>query len=304
MTRDERDGALPDNEGVLRDFDVTVAHPARVYNYLLGGKDNFAADRAAAEQMIAGGAKVLTGVRANRAFLGRAVRFLAGEAGIRQFLDIGTGLPSADNTHEVAQAVAPSSRIVYVDNDPIVLSHANALLKSAPSGACQYIQADLRDPRSILDEAAKTLDFGQPVAVMILMTLQYVADADDPQQIVRTLVDAVPSGSYLAISDVAMDLAADANVTASADKLNEHLRTTRQTIRSLEQIAGFFSGLKMVEPGLVQLPQWRPDPGDADPAQDVALSAYCGIGRKPAGGMSAAGTSARAAAPSPLASPT
>jgi hypothetical protein len=304
MTRDERDGALPDNEGVLRDFDVTVAHPARVYNYLLGGKDNFAADRAAAEQMIAGGAKVLTGVRANRAFLGRAVRFLAGEAGIRQFLDIGTGLPSADNTHEVAQATAPSSRIVYVDNDPIVLSHANALLKSAPAGACQYIQADLRDPRSILDEAAKTLDFGQPVAIMILMTLQYVADADDPQQIVRTLVDAVPSGSYLAISDVAMDLAADANVAASADKLNEHLRTTRQTIRSLEQIAGFFTGLKMVDPGLVQLPQWRPDPGDAGPAQHVTLSAYCGIGRKPAGGISATETSAGAAAPSPLASPT
>jgi hypothetical protein len=281
MARDERDGALPDNEGVLRDFDVTVAHPARVYNYLLGGKDNFTADREAAEQMIAGGAKVLVGVRANRAFLGRAVRFLAGEAGIRQFLDIGTGLPSADNTHEVAQGVAPSSRIVYVDNDPIVLSHANALLKSAPGGACQYIQADLRDPRKILDEAAKTLDFGQPVAVMILMTLQYVPDADDPHQIVRTLVDAVPSGSYLAISDVAMDLAADANVMASADKLNGQLGTARQTIRSLEQIAGFFSGLKMVDPGLVQLPQWRPDPAYTWPAQGVTLSAYCGIGRKP-----------------------
>jgi S-adenosyl methyltransferase len=280
MTRDERDGALPDDEGVLRDFDVTVAHPARVYNYLLGGKDNFAADRAAAEQMIAGGAKVLAGVRANRAFLGRAVRFLAGEAGIRQFLDIGTGLPSADNTHEVAQAAAPSSKIVYVDNDPIVLSHASALLKSAPSGACQYIQADLRDPRSVLDEAAKTLDFSQPVAIMILMTLQYVADADGPHQIVRTLVDAVPSGSYLAISDVAMDLAADANVTASADNLNEHLRKTRQTIRSLEQIAGFFSGLKMVDPGLVQLPQWRPDADHPGSDQDITLSAYCGIGHK------------------------
>ena len=304
MTPDEHGSALPENDDVLRDFDVTVAHPARVYNYLLGGKNNFAADREAAEQMIAGGAKVLAGVRANRAFLGRAVRFLAGEAGIRQFLDIGTGLPSADNTHEVAQAVAPSSRIVYVDNDPIVLSHANALLKSAPAGACQYIQADLRDPRSILDQAAKTLDFDQPVAIMLLMTLQYVPDTDDPQQIVRTLVDAVPSGSYLAISDVAKDLAADANVTASADKLNEHLRTTRQTIRSLEQIAGFFSGLKMVDPGLVQLPQWRPDAAYAGPAQNVTLSAYCAIGRPQAGGMSATGTSARAAAPSPLASPT
>ncbi|MGH3246741.1 MAG: SAM-dependent methyltransferase [Trebonia sp.] len=281
MARDKHDGALPPDKDALRGFDVSVAHPARVYNYLLGGKDNFAADREAAEKMIAGGAKVLVGVRANRAFLGRAVRFLAGEAGIRQFLDIGTGLPSEDNTHEVAQTVAPQSRIVYVDNDPIVLSHAHALLKSAPAGACQYIQADLRDPRTILDEAAKTLDFGRPVAIMILMTLQYVPDADDPQQIVRTLVDAVPSGSYLAISDVAMDLAADANVVESADKLNEQLGTTRQTIRRLEQIAGFFSGLQMVDPGLVQLPQWRPDPGNTGPAQHVTLSAYCGIGRKP-----------------------
>jgi hypothetical protein len=164
MAGDERDGSS-------LGFDVTVAHPARVYNYLLGGKDNFEADREAARQMIAGGAKVLAGVRANRAFLGRAVRFLTGEAGIRQFLDIGTGLPTADNTHEVAQAMAPESRIVYVDNDPIVLSHATALLKSRPGGACQYVHADLRDPRKILDEAAKTLDFGQPVALMILMTL-------------------------------------------------------------------------------------------------------------------------------------
>jgi S-adenosyl methyltransferase len=279
---EERGGAVPDDDGrSLPAFDATVAHPARVYNYLLGGKDNFAADREAAKQMIAGGAKVLVGVRANRAFLGRAVRFLAGEAGIRQFLDIGTGLPSADNTHEVAQAVAPLSRIVYVDNDPIVLSHAKALLKSAPGGACQYIQADLRDPRKILDGAAQTLDFGQPVAIMILMTLQYVPDADDPHEIVRTLVDAVPPGSYLAISDVAMDLAADANVAASADKLNEQLKTTRQTIRSVEQIAGFFSGLVMVEPGLVQLPRWRPDLGNAGPVGDITLSAYCGIGRKP-----------------------
>jgi len=281
MAGDERGGAIPDGQGALPGFDVTVAHPARVYNYLLGGKDNFAADRKAAEQMIAGGAKVLVGVRANRAFLGRAVRFLAGEAGIRQFLDIGTGLPSADNTHEVAQSVAPRSRIVYVDNDPIVLSHASALLKSAPGGACHYIQADLRDPRKILDEAAKTLDFSQPVAIMILMTLQYVPDADNPHQIVKTLVDAAPPGSYLAISDVAMDLAADANVVASADKLNERLGPARQTIRSLEQIAGFFSGLEMVEPGLVQLPRWRPDLGYTGPVGNITLSAYCGIGRKP-----------------------
>jgi hypothetical protein len=137
-------------------FDVSMAHPARVYNYLLGGKDNFAADREAAKQMIAGGAKVLVGVRANRAFLGRAVRFLAEEAGLRQFLDIGTGLPTEGNTHEVAQAIAPRSRIVYVDNDPIVLSYATALLKSAPGGACRYVQADIREPGKILDEAVRT----------------------------------------------------------------------------------------------------------------------------------------------------
>jgi hypothetical protein len=146
---------------------------------------------------------------------------------------------------------------------------------------CQYIQADLRDPRKILDAAAKTLDFGQPVAIMILMTLQYVPDADNPHQIVRTLVDAVPPGSYLAISDVAMDLAADVNVAASADRLNEQLKTTRQTVRSLEQIAGFFSGLEMAEPGLVQLPRWRPELGYTGPVENITLSAYCGIGRKP-----------------------
>jgi hypothetical protein len=267
-------------EAAVPGLDVTVPHPARVYNYLLGGKDNYAADRKAAEQFVAGGAKILVGVRSNRAFLGRAVRFLAGDCGIRQFLDIGTGLPSADNTHQVAQSVAPESRIAYVDNDPIVLSHANALLRSAPGGACQYIQADLRDPHKILREAAQTLDFSQPVAIMLLMTLQYIPDSDNPQQIVDTLVDAVPSGSYLAISDVVLDLEADAKVAASADNLNKEMRDTRQNLRSLEQLAGFFGELELVEPGLVQLPRWRPDPSQSDPAADVTLSAYCGIGRK------------------------
>jgi hypothetical protein len=208
------------------------------------------------------------GVRANRAFLGRAVRFLAEEAGLRQFLDIGTGLPTEGNTHQVAQAIAPQSRIVYVDNDPIVLSHATALLKSAPGGACQYINADLRDPAKILAEAAGTLDFSQPIAVMILMTLQYVPDADDPHRIVRTLMDAVPPGSYLAISDVARDLAADANVEASTERLNERLGPVRQTIRSPEEIGRFFDGLELTEPGLVQLPQWRPDLGPGGPVRE------------------------------------
>jgi len=284
MTGDGRDGAIPGesaNASGSPGFDVSVAHPARVYNYLLGGKDNFAADREAARQMIAGGAKVLVGVRANRAFLGRAVRFLAEEAGLRQFLDIGTGLPTEGNTHEVAQAIAPRSRIVYVDNDPIVLSHATALLKSAPGGACQYVQADIREPGKILAEAARTLDFSQPVAVMILMTLQYVPDADDPHQIVRTLMDAMPPGSYLAISDVARDPAADANVEASTERLNKRLGPVRQTIRSPQEIGRFFGGLELTEPGLVQLPQWRPDLGYTGPVEGITLSAYCGVARKP-----------------------
>lgn len=282
MAGETRDGTIADDSGVtLPGIDTTVAHPARVYNYLLGGKDNFAADRKAAEHFLAGGAKIMVGVRSNRAFLGRAVRFLAGECGIRQFLDIGTGLPSADNTHEVAQAIAPECRIAYVDNDPIVLSHANALMRSAPGGACQYIQADIRDPGRILKEAAATLDFGKPVAIMILMTLQYIPDADHPHQIVQTLLDAVPSGSYLALSDVALDVEADANVKASADNLNKEMKGTRQNLRSLEQLGAFFSGLDMVEPGLVQLPRWRPDEHGNDPARNHTLSAYCGIGRKP-----------------------
>ena len=280
MTGNGRDGTGSGETGGSPGFDVSVAHPARVYNYLLGGKDNFAADREAAKQMIAGGAKVLVGVRANRAFLGRAVRFLAEETGLRQFLDIGTGLPTEGNTHEVAQAIAPRSRIVYVDNDPIVLSHATALLKSAPGGACQYVQADIRAPGKILAEAARALDFSQPVAVMILMTLQYVPDADEPHQIVRTLMDAMPPGSYLAISDVARDLAADANVEASTERLNKRLGPVRQTIRSPEEIGRFFDGLELTEPGLVQLPQWRPDLGYTGPVEGITLSAYCGVARK------------------------
>jgi S-adenosyl methyltransferase len=161
-------------------FDISVAHPARVYDYWLGGKDNFQADREAAAQMIEALPNILPGVRANRAFLRRAVQYLAGEAGIRQFLDIGTGLPTAENTHEVAQSIAAESRIVYVDNDPIVLAHARALLTSNPEGATAYIDADARDTGTILREAAKTLDFSQPVAVMALLILQYIPDSDGP----------------------------------------------------------------------------------------------------------------------------
>ncbi len=195
-----------DQPGQPPRFDTSVASIARIYDYWLGGKENFKADRDAAEAMIQQYPDIVTGVRMNRAFLGRAIHDLAAEQGIRQFLDIGTGLPSANNTHEVAQATAPESRIVYVDNDPIVLSHAQALLTSAPGGRCDYIDADLRDPGKILEAAASVLDFTRPVAVCLIMVLQFIPDAEDPWKITRTLTDAVPSGSYLAIAHPASDV--------------------------------------------------------------------------------------------------
>ena len=208
-------------------FDTSVAHPARVYDYWLGGKDNFQADREAAAQMIEVLPNILPGVRANRAFLRRAVQYLAGEAGIRQFLDIGTGLPTAENTHEVAQSIAAESRIVYVDNDPIVLAHARALLTSNPEGATAYIDADARDTATIVREAAKTLDFSQPVAVMALLILQYIPDSDGPHQVVSRLMDAVPSGSYLVISDTTTDIDTERVTLAPPDSTRGWARPSR-----------------------------------------------------------------------------
>jgi hypothetical protein len=270
-----QDSDTPDTDLEPTSFDTTVAHPARVYDYWLGGKDNYQADREAAEQVIAANPNVLPGVRANRAFLRRAVQYLAAEAGIRQFLDIGTGLPTAENTHEVAQAIAPESRIVYVDNDPIVLAHARALLTSTPEGVTAYVDADARDTAKILHEAAEILDFSQPVAVMALMVLQYVPDSDAPHQIVSRLMDAMPPGSYLAVSDTTRDIDTD-RVANATSRLNTRMGPTRMTLRSREEIAGFFDGLDLVDPGLVPLPQWR---GVASPV-DV-IPCYAGIGRKP-----------------------
>ena len=261
-------------QGEAATFDTSVAHPARVYDYWLGGKDNFAADREAAEQVIAANPQVLPGVRANRAFLGRAVRYLAAEAGVRQFLDIGTGLPAADNTHEVAQQVAPQCRVVYVDNDPIVLAHARALLTSMPEGATAYVDTDLRDTDAVLQGAAQTLDFSQPVAVMLLMILQYIPDAEDPWGIVARLMDAVPPGSYLALSDTAADIDADA-VAESARRYNQRLGGVRQTRRSEAEFARFFDGLDLLDPGVAPLPEWRA-PGPSG----QRIPAYAAVGRK------------------------
>ena len=258
-------------------FDTSVAHQARMYNYWLGGKDNYAADRQAAERVIQAYPDILIGVRAQRAFLGRVVRYLAAEPGIRQFLDIGTGIPTADNTHEVAQSAVPESRIVYVDNDPIVLAHARALLTSSPEGATDYIDADLRDPETILREAARTLDFSRPVAVMLLGILQAIPDTGQPWEIVARLMAAVPSGSYLAIVHPAIDIAADEMAEAQR-RYNESTNAPIK-MRTQEEVARFFEGLNLVDPGLVQLHRWRPGPAGPEPRHDVA--AYGGVGRKP-----------------------
>jgi trans-aconitate methyltransferase len=257
------------------DIDITVAHQARVYDYWLGGKDNFAADREASEKAVRTNPDVVAISRANRAFLGRAVRFLAGEAGIRQFLDIGTGIPSANNTHEVAQGVAPQSRIVYVDNDPIVLAHARALLTSAPGGKTAYLDADARDVDTILARAAGTLDFSQPAAIMLLFILQVI---EDPYAITSRLLDAVPAGSYLAVSVPASDIQPEAQAAVTR-RLTEDVPGVTITLRSHAEVTRFFDGLELLEPGVVPVNHWRPGPGGPDPARD--LPGYAAVGRKP-----------------------
>jgi hypothetical protein len=257
-------------------FDTSVAHIARVYDYWLGGKDNYAADRKAGDAALEAYPYIAAGVRANRAFLARVVRYLAGEAGIRQFLDIGTGIPTANNTHEVAQAIAPDSRVVYVDNDPIVLAHARALLTSSREGATAYLDADFRDVGKILAGASQTLDFSQPVAIMLIAILHLIDDEADPHGTVAKLVDAVPSGSYLAISHLSSDIEASAARTEAHDRLRR-LMHEKQTLRSREEVASFFTGLEMVGPGLVRIPEWRPDNEAAAKARSAL---WGGVARK------------------------
>jgi SAM-dependent methyltransferase len=259
------------------DLDTSVAHPARVYDYWLGGSDNFAADREAAEQAIAANPMIVPGVRTNRAFLRRAVSYLAVEAGIRQFLDIGTGLPSASNTHQVAQAAAPDSRIVYVDNDPIVLVHARALLTGTPEGATAYLDADLRDPGAILARASDTLDFGLPVAVLLLAILQLIPDDDDPHALVAQLMDAVVPGSYLVVSHPASDVLPE-EMAEMERRLNERQREVT-TFRPRAEVGRLFDGLSVIEPGVVQPHRWRPEPGGPIP-EEQEVTAWSGVGRK------------------------
>jgi len=267
-----------DPDWVPQEIDTSVAHPARVYDYWLGGKDNFAADRALGDAIMAAVPTIQLMARANREFLGRAARYLAGEAGIRQFLDIGTGIPTAGNTHEVAQEAAPDARVLYVDNDPIVLTHARALMTSDPAGATAFIEADLREPRKILGdpELAATLDLSKPVALMLVAVLMYFRDADDPQQMVSTLVDALPSGSYLTITHPTADFNAEA--MAGAVAAAEHGGITLVP-RSQAETEAFFAGLELVEPGVVPVLAWRPDPGSH--GHPLSAYYYAGIGRKP-----------------------
>ncbi|MGB6578333.1 MAG: SAM-dependent methyltransferase [Streptosporangiaceae bacterium] len=242
--------------GARRVIDTSVAHSARVHDYWLGGKDNFAADRAAGDAVIQAYPGIVASVRANRAFLARVVRFLAAEAGIRQFLDIGTGIPASNNTHEVAQSVAPGCRVVYVDYDPVVLLHAQALLTSSAQGALDYIDADLRDPEKLLAQAARTLDFSRPVAVMLIAIMHLIGDQDDPGGIIKQLMAAVPAGSYLALSQVASDIEAE-QMAEAARRYNRLARET-QRHRSHAEVTHFFDGLELLDPGVVPVPRWRP----------------------------------------------
>jgi hypothetical protein len=265
---DGRTGSLP--------FDTSKAHQARIYDYLLGGKDNYAADREAAEEALAIYPEWAFTARANRAFLGRLIRYLAGEAGIRQFLDIGTGIPTAGNTHQVAQAIAPDSRVVYVDHDPVVLAHARALLVSDEAGATAYIDADLRDTPAILTQAAELLDFTEPVAVTLIAILHAIPDADDPHAIVASLMDAVPSGSYLALSHLGPEFF-DPETLREAQEVSGRRIQQQMTWRDREQVARFFAGTDLVEPGLVRVEEWRPE---SAPDGTDRSPLWCAVGRK------------------------
>jgi hypothetical protein len=264
--------------GEVSRLHTEVPHVARVYDYWLDGKDNFTADRVAAEETIAAFPGIRLSAQANRAFLRRTVRYLAAEEGIRQFLDIGTGLPAADNTHEVSQAIAPESRVVYVDNDPLVLAHARALLTSGPQGVTDYLDADLRNTDTILERAAATLDFTRPVAIMLLAILHYIPDLAEARQIMTKLLDAVPSGSFFVISHAGTDLLPD-EVLAFEKSLNAHLAAHEHHVaRRHDAVLGLLDGLTLVEPGLVPVSEWRPDTPE-EAATPTIL--WGGVAKKP-----------------------
>ena len=259
------------------EINTDVPQSARVYDYWLGGKDNFPADRALGDAIAEQVPTIRTMVRGQRAFLARAVRFLAGEAGIRQFLDIGTGIPSAGNVHEVAQAVAPETRVLYVDNDPIVLAHSRALIPGTNTGTVEFIQADLRQPEAILADpaTAKTLDLSQPVGLVLVGIMHHLRDADEPRRILATLLDPLASGSYLVLSQSSQDFDPEAMARLAAVSERGGIPNVPRTLAETE---AFFAGLELVDPGLTPVLSWRPDEPPADPQ----LAYYwAGIARKP-----------------------
>jgi hypothetical protein len=258
-------------------IDTTVPHSARIWNYWLGGKDNYTVDREAGDAWVAVQPEIIDIAREVRAFLGRTVRHLAGEAGIRQFLDIGTGLPTADNTHEVAQRVAPDARIVYVDNDPLVLAHARALLTSTPEGQTRYLHADMHDSQALIEGAAEILDLTQPVAVYFIGVLGHVGDLNDARGLVRGLMDRMPSGSYLTLCDTTHDTDEEGRLQQAADDYADTGAVPYRT-RTRDEIASFFDGLEWVEPGFVSVSLWRPDTVDVGRSRPVET--FGGVARK------------------------
>ncbi|MEU2926730.1 SAM-dependent methyltransferase [Streptomyces sp. NPDC007251] len=254
-------------------IDTSKPHPARIYDYLLGGKDNYEVDQVAADQLAAAAPEVWISVRANRAFLQRAVRYVIG-SGVRQILDVGTGLPTSPNVHEVAQELAPDVRVAYVDNDPIVKAHGDALLNRA--GTTSIVLADLREPQSIVDhpEVRRVIDFGRPVALFLVAVLHFLRDADEPGRVVATLRDALPPGSFLVLSHATGDFADDRSEAEAV----YHNASASMNLRSRDQVERFFDGFELVEPGLVQVPFWRPD--TTPPAGSEEIGFYGAVGRK------------------------
>ncbi|MEU3839168.1 SAM-dependent methyltransferase [Streptomyces sp. NPDC028635] len=258
----------------MTEIDTSVPHSARIWNYWLGGKDNYPVDEAAGDAYTAVFPGIVTVARSSRAFLGRAIRYLVREAGIRQFLDVGTGLPTVDNTHEVAQRLAPESRIVYVDNDPLVLAHARALLTSTPEGVTAYEDLSLYDPEKIIEAAGRTLDLTRPTALILSGLLGHVADHEVARDLVRRLLAGLPSGSFLCVNDGSRGT--DPAYEAAQDGYNE-TGAVPYFLRPVEQIEAYFDGLEMIEPGVVSVPLWRPEPGaGAEP-----IGQHGGVGRKP-----------------------
>lgn len=271
-----------ESAGTSDEIDSSIPHAARIYNYLLGGTDNFPVDREAAEQgaaIVGGWENARRNVRAQRDFLGRVVRHLAGDIGIRQLLDVGCGIPAEEHTHEVAHAVLPEARIVYVDNDPIVATHVRALLSSSAEGVTSYLDADLRDPEAILEQATATLDLAEPVAIILLGVLHHIEDEDDPWGVVARLIEGVSPGSYIAITHLSWEIQPEA-VDRMASHFNDAMAEA-MVLRSHDEISRLFDGVEILEPGIVPVQHWRPDDPEALSDRIPLSPLFGGIARKP-----------------------